>query len=65
MPNIDIQMGSATEEQKKQMIERLTKDASEITNIPQDKFVVFIHEFPVENIGVGGKTVKELRALAK
>lgn len=65
MPNITIQMGPADEETKKQLIERFTKDAAEITRIPEEKFIVFIDEFPPENIGVGGKTVKELRAAAR
>ena len=65
MPNITIQMGPAAEETKKQLIERFTKDAAEITKIPEDKFIVFIDEFAPENIGVGGKTLKEIRGAVR
>ena len=50
MPNITVQMGPAAEETKKELIERLTKVSAEITKIPEEKFIVFIDEFPAENI---------------
>ena len=50
---------------KKELIERLTKVSAEITKIPEEKFIVFIDEFPAENIGVGGKTLKEIRGAAR
>ena len=65
MPNITVQMGPAAEEAKKELIERLTKVSAEITKIPEEKFIVFIDEFPAENIGVGGKTLKEIRGAAR
>lgn len=63
MPVINITMGSATEEQKKQLVERLTAEAVNITKIGIDHFTVLINELPQENIGVGGKTIKELRCV--
>jgi 4-oxalocrotonate tautomerase len=60
--NIDIGLGQTNEEQKKQLISRLTADAAEITGMPAGTFITFINEFPLENIGLGGVTVKELRA---
>lgn len=66
MPVITIEMGvgQADEEQKKKLINRLTADSVEITGIPVDKFTILIHELPHENIGVGGQTLKEIRAAA-
>jgi 4-oxalocrotonate tautomerase len=62
MPVISITMGQASEEKKKQLIERLTSVAMDVTNLGADHFTVLINELPLENIGVGGKTVKEIRA---
>ena len=61
MPVINITMGPATEEIKKNLIERLTAEAMGITKIGAEHFTVLIHELSTENLGVGGKTVKELR----
>lgn len=61
MPVINITMGPASEEQKKQLIQRLTAEAMAITKIGAEHFTVLIHELALENLGVGGKTVKELR----
>lgn len=60
MPNINVQMGPATEEVKKKLIEELTSTAVRITSMRPEQFIVFIQETPYENIGVGGKTVKEI-----
>ena len=61
MPTITIALDQTTEEKKKQLIDRLTKDASEITGYSTDFFFVYIQEYPTENIGAGGKTVKEIK----
>ena len=55
MPYISIESGRLTAEQKKELIERLTATASEITNIPKQFFTVTIKELPDENFGIGGK----------
>jgi 4-oxalocrotonate tautomerase len=62
MPVINITMGPAPEEQKKQLIQRLTAEAMDITKIGAEHFTVLINELPLENLGVGGKTVKDIRA---
>ena len=64
MPVITIELGAGqtSEAQKTELIRRLTADAVEISGIGIEKFTMFIHELPLENIGVGGKTVKALRA---
>jgi 4-oxalocrotonate tautomerase family enzyme len=57
---IEIAAGQTSEDQKKQLIRRLTSDAAEITGIPADRFITFINELPPENVGRGGKSVKEI-----
>lgn len=62
MPAITIALDQTSEEKKKQLVENFTRVASEITGYPAEYFFVYIHEYPTENIGVGGKTLKELRS---
>jgi 4-oxalocrotonate tautomerase len=64
MPVISLELGvgQANEAQKKELISRLTSDAVEITGIPVANFTIFIKELPWENIGVGGKPLKDIRA---
>jgi 4-oxalocrotonate tautomerase len=61
MPTITIAMDPTSEEKKKQLIETLTSEASKITGYPTSFFYVYIQEYPAENIGAGGKTVKEIK----
>lgn len=61
MPTITIAMDQTSEEKKKQLIETLTSGASEITGYPPEFFYVYIQEYPAENIGAGGRTVKEIK----
>jgi len=64
MPNIHVELGlgMTNEDQKRELIGRLTAEAVEVTHIPAQNFTVFISEYPFENMGVGGKSIKELRA---
>ena len=59
MPTITIAMDQTSEEKKKQLVENLTRVAAEITEYPAEFFFVYVQEYPKENIGVGGKTLKE------
>jgi len=61
MPVITIALDQTSEEQKKKLVHNLTKEAAEITQKPMEHFIVYVHEYPHENIGLGGKTIKELR----
>lgn len=61
MPYISIERGKLTAEQKKQLIERLTATASELTYIPAQFFIVTIKELPDENFGIGGKSIDEIK----
>jgi len=60
MPTITIALDKTSEEKKKQLVEKLTKEAAEITGYPAEYFFVYVQEYPTENIGVGGKTLKEI-----
>ncbi|MDE5786925.1 MAG: 4-oxalocrotonate tautomerase family protein [Bacteroidaceae bacterium] len=61
MPYITIESGTLTSEQKKELIERLTMTTAEITGIPPQFFMVSIKELPDENIGIGGKSIDEIK----
>lgn len=63
MPIIRFDVGkeSINSSQKKQLIETLTKNASEITNIPANAFSIIINEHEDENYGVGGLTLDKVR----
>jgi 4-oxalocrotonate tautomerase len=60
MPVITIALDKTSEEKKKQLVENLTREAAEITGYPAEYFFVYVQEYPTENIGVGGKTLKEI-----
>ena len=60
IPTITIALNKTSEEKKKQLVENLTKEAAQITEIPIEHFVVYVQEHPHENIGVGGKALKEI-----
>ena len=61
MPVISVTMGKATKEQKKALVAGLTSTAMEITKIPANHFVVTITELSYDSLGLGGKTVEEIR----
>ncbi len=61
MPYISVESGALTSEQKKELIERLTATAAEITHIPEQFFTVTIKELPDENFGIGGKSIDEIK----
>jgi len=62
MPLITIEGGYLTQEQKKELIEKITKIASDVTHIPREFFFVSIKELPDENIGIGGKTIDKIKS---
>lgn len=61
MPYISIESGALTSQQKKELIEKLTTTASEITHIPEQFFTVTIKELPDENFGIGSKSIDEIK----
>lgn len=54
MPVITIELWPVTPEVKTELIQKLTKTASEITKLPQPAFFVYVREYPADAIGVGG-----------
>ena len=62
MPTIVIAMDKTSNKKKKQLIENLTNEASKITGYPPDFFYIYVQEYPTENIGAGGKTIKEIKS---
>lgn len=61
MPTITIALDQISEGKKKQLVENLTWEAAAITEYPAEYFFVYVEEYPAENIGVGGRTLKEIR----
>ncbi len=61
MPVIAITMGKASKEQKKDLVTELTAKAVEITGLPIQNFTVTINELSWDSLGVGGRTVEEIR----
>jgi 4-oxalocrotonate tautomerase len=60
MPVITIDISAMATEKKAELVKELTVKASEVTKIPEEKFIVFINEMPQENIGIGGKLLSDL-----
>ena len=54
MPVITIDLWAVSPETKAELIEKLTKTASEITKLPPPAFFVYVREYPTDAIGVGG-----------
>jgi 4-oxalocrotonate tautomerase len=62
MPVITIAIDTTSEEKKKQLVESLTREAVKITGYPPEFFFVYVQEYPAENIGIGGRSLKEIRS---
>jgi 4-oxalocrotonate tautomerase len=60
MPVITIDIGNLDKEKKVKLVRELTAKASEVTQIPAEKFIVLINEMERDNIGVGGKLLSEI-----
>lgn len=61
MPYITVESGTLSDEQKEQLIQRLTEVSSEIMKVPQEFFVTTIKEVPDKNFGIGGKTIDKVK----
>lgn len=62
MPYISVEGGLLSDEQKEQLIRRLTEISSEIMNVPQEFFTVTLKELPDKNIGIGGRTIDKIKS---
>ncbi|MFA5268550.1 MAG: 4-oxalocrotonate tautomerase DmpI [Methanoregula sp.] len=59
MPVITIELWPVSPEVKAELIEKLTKTASDITKLPQAAFFVYVREYPTDAIGVGGTPLSQ------
>jgi len=57
-----MKTGKTSPDQKKELIEKLTKAAVEVTAFPAEAYTVFIEEFEDESVGVAGQ---QLSAMSK
>jgi len=60
MPVITIDLWPVSREVRVELIQKLTKTASEITKLPPQTFFVYVREYPAGAIGVGGTPLSEL-----
>ncbi|WP_395013595.1 4-oxalocrotonate tautomerase DmpI [Robinsoniella peoriensis] len=61
MPYITVEGGILSDEQKEQLIKRLTEVSAEIMKVPPEFFMTTIKELPDKNIGIGGKTIDTVK----
>lgn len=61
MPIITLEGGKLTKEQKKELIQKFTEVAAEVTKVPSKFFAVTIKELEDENLGFAGETVEEMK----
>ena len=59
MPVITIDLWPVSHEVRVELIQKLTKTASDITGLPQPAFFVYIREYPTDAIGVGGTPLSQ------
>ena len=59
MPLITMKIGELSSQKKKELIEKLTQTAVEVTSIPASSYMVFIEEYELDSIGFGGQTISE------
>ena len=61
MTYITVESGTLSDEQKEELIRRLTEVSSEIMKVPQEFFVTTIKEVSDKNFGIGGKTIDKVK----
>lgn len=62
MPTITMEVGKLPREQKKDLVEKFTEVAVEITGIPKQFMLIVIREWPDENLGLDGTTLEEIKS---
>ncbi|WP_430814776.1 4-oxalocrotonate tautomerase DmpI [Carboxylicivirga sp. RSCT41] len=61
MPVVNFQGGHLSTEQKRELIQKFTEITKEVTHAPDQFITVIIEEYDDDNLGVGGKTVTEIK----
>ena len=64
MPVITVEAASLDMEQKRGLASELTSVAASILRMPEETIYVFLKENPLENIGVGGRLLSEMKKSA-
>ncbi len=64
MPVITVEAASLDMEQKRGLASELTDVAARILGMPEETIYVFLKENPLENIGVGGSLLSDLKKSA-
>lgn len=64
MPIISVAMHPTSATEKKALISALTEAAVNVTKIPSQSFIVLIDEHSEEAIGIGGRTLKEVKSVS-
>jgi 4-oxalocrotonate tautomerase len=62
MPVVNFKGAQLSTEQKKELIQKFSEITKEITHSPDQFITVVIEEYSDDNLGVGGKTVSEIKA---
>jgi 4-oxalocrotonate tautomerase len=61
MPVITFEGGKLTVDQKRQLIKEFSERATAITGVPKQFMTVMIREQEDNNLGMGGKSVAEIK----
>ena len=64
MPVITVEAAILDMEQKRRLASELTDVAARILGMPEETIYVFLKENPLENIGVGGRLLSEMKKSA-
>ncbi|PXY01994.1 4-oxalocrotonate tautomerase [Marinifilum breve] len=62
MPVVNFKGAQLSTEQKKELIQKFTEITKEVTHSPDPFITVIIEEYNDDSMGVGGKTVSEIKA---
>ena len=60
MPVIIVESNPVSIEKKRKLVEKITKIAAEIYELPEDTVTILIRELEREDIGTGGKLLADL-----
>lgn len=61
MPVINFQGAKLSSNQKKELIQKFSEITKEVTHSPDQFITVVIQEYSDDNLGVGGKSVSEIK----
>lgn len=65
MPVVNFKGSQLSTEQKKELIQKFTEIIKKVTHSPDQFITVVIEEYNDDSMGVGGKTVSEIKAELK